>query len=95
MSIADPQLAEITASNIVTWNRCAPTYADGFEALTGQATTALLDLAGVGRGTELLDVGTGPGTLLGEALARGARITAVQTTRGRVEAGQVVWQQRA
>jgi SAM-dependent methyltransferase len=88
MSITQTQVAEITATNVAIWNRCAQTYADGFEALTGQATTVLLDLAGVGRGTELLDVGTGPGTLLGGALARGARITAIDVAPAMIVAAQ-------
>jgi SAM-dependent methyltransferase len=88
MSITDTQVAEITATNVAIWNRCAPTYADGFEALTGQATTELLDLAGVGRGTELLDVGTGPGTLLGDSLARGARVTAVDVAPAMIVAAR-------
>lgn len=77
MSMTQSQIAETTAANVAIWDRCAETYRHGFEALTGQATTTLLDLAGVGRGTELLDVGTGPGTVLAEALARGAQITAI------------------
>ena len=69
--------------NVVTrhhrdiWDRCAPTYVGGAEALTGSASTPLLDLAGVGRGTALLDVGTGPGALIGPALQRGARVVGI------------------
>lgn len=48
--------------------------------LTGGATTVLLDLAGVGRDSELLDIGTGPGTLIGPAAARGARVSAIDVT---------------
>src|SRR5215203_2246623 len=88
VSLTDTQIAEITANNVASWNRCAATYIDGFETLTGQATTVLLDLAGVGRGTELLDIGTGPGTLLGEALARGAHIIAVDLAPGMIAVTQ-------
>jgi SAM-dependent methyltransferase len=77
MTLTENQIAAITAHNIARWNRLAPTYASGFEALTGEAAVVLLDLAGVGRDTELLDIGTGPGSLLGPALARGASVTAV------------------
>ena len=79
------QIAELTKHNLEVWDRCAPTYADGFEALTGGATTALLDLAGVGRGTELLDVGTGPGTLIAAAQQRGARVSAIDLAPRMVE----------
>lgn len=71
------QAAAITEHNRELWNRCAPTYATGIEALTAGANTPLLDLAGVGADTELLDIGTGPGTLIGPARERGARVTAV------------------
>ena len=79
------QIAELTRHNLAVWDRCAPTYADGFEALTGGATTALLDLAGVGRGTELLDVGTGPGTLVAAGKQRGARVSAIDLAPRMVE----------
>ncbi len=78
--------AAVINHNREIWDRCAPTYTTGFEALTGQATSVLLDLAGVGAGTELLDVGTGPGTLIGPALDREARVTATDLAPRMVEA---------
>lgn len=69
--------AAITEHNRELWDRCAPTYATGFEALTTGASSVLLDLAGVGTGTDMLDVGTGPGTLIGPALDRGALVEGV------------------
>ena len=77
MSLTIDQLKEVTAHNEGVWNRCAPTYAEVFEPLTSGATTPLLDLAGVGRNTILLDIGTGPGTLIGPALERGAHVDAI------------------
>ncbi|MGP3751353.1 class I SAM-dependent methyltransferase [Streptomyces sp. IBSNAI001] len=41
----------------------------------------LLDLAGVGRGTELLEIGTGWGELAVRAAARGARVTTLTLSR--------------
>jgi SAM-dependent methyltransferase len=76
-SINHSEAAAITDHNRAVWNRCAPTYATGIEALTAGATETLLDLAGVGADTELLDVGTGPGTVIGPATKRGARVSAV------------------
>lgn len=75
----------VTDHNRQIWDRCAPTYTTGFENLTGGATTPLLDLAGVGTDTELLDIGTGPATLIGPALDRGARITAIDLAPAMVE----------
>lgn len=77
MSLTNEQLRQVTEHNEAVWTRCAPTYTEVFEPLTGGATTTLLDLAGVGRTTLMLDIGTGPGTLIGPALERGARVTAI------------------
>jgi SAM-dependent methyltransferase len=86
MSITDTEIIEITRHNLGVWDRCAPTYTHVFEALTSQATETLLDLAGVGRGTQLLDIGTGPGTHLGAALYRGAEVVAVDLSPAMVDA---------
>jgi SAM-dependent methyltransferase len=77
MGLTFEEVKQVTAHNEAVWNRCAPTYADVFEPLTSGATTVLLDLAGVGRSSALLDIGTGPGTLIGPALARGAHVSAI------------------
>ena len=45
---------------------------------------ALLDAAGAGPGTALLDVGCGPGVVIAAALARGARPTGVNIAPGMV-----------
>jgi SAM-dependent methyltransferase len=62
------------------WGRCAGVYVRCVEGLTGAATEELLDAAEVGDGTQLLDVGAGPGTVIGPALARGASVCAVDLT---------------
>ena len=49
---------------------------------------ALLDAAGVGRRTRLLDVGTGTGTVAALASARGAVVTAVDAEQSMVEAAR-------
>ena len=67
----------LKAHNREVWGRLAAVYSTTFETLTSEAAPALLDSAGVGRRTELLDVGTGPGTLIGPALNRGAAVCAV------------------
>jgi SAM-dependent methyltransferase len=59
------------------WAGRATAYQRGFAKLTAYTTEALLDAAGVGAGTRLLDAGTGPGVVAGAAAARGARVTAV------------------
>ena len=52
------------------WSDRAPTYALLMAQATAHATDALLD--GVGRGTRLLDVGSGLGDLCAAAAQRGA-----------------------
>lgn len=79
------QMADVTRHNRDLWNRCASTYAEVFGPLTGAAADVLLDLAGVGRHTDLLDVGTGPGTLVQAALDRGAKVSAVDLAPDMIE----------
>jgi len=68
------------------WAGRAAAYERGFARLTVYTAGALLDAAGVGAGTRLLDVGTGPGVVAGAAAARGARVTAVDAEPSMVEA---------
>src|SRR5436309_13927908 len=56
------------------WQRAAEHYARTFGTLTMQTTEPLLDSAGVGAGTRVLDVATGPGYVAGAAAARGAAV---------------------
>jgi SAM-dependent methyltransferase len=46
----------------------------------------VLDLAGVGAGTTVLDMGCGPGTFAAAAVARGARVVGIDTDRSAVVA---------
>jgi SAM-dependent methyltransferase len=59
------------------WAGQAAAYERGFARLTAHTVGALLDAAGVEAGSRLLDVGTGPGVVARAAVARGARVTAV------------------
>ena len=68
------------------WAGRADAYEHGFARLTVHAVGALLDAAGVGTGTRVLDVGTGPGVVAGAAVARGARVTAVDAEPSMAEA---------
>jgi len=68
------------------WAGRATAYERGFARLTAHTAGALLDAAGVGAGTRLLDVGTGPGVVAGAAVARGAQVTAVDAEPSMAEA---------
>jgi SAM-dependent methyltransferase len=68
------------------WAGRAAAYERGFARLTAYTAGALLDAAGVEAGTRLLDVGTGPGVVARAAVARGARVTAVDAEPSMTEA---------
>lgn len=59
------------------WTGRAAAYQHSFAALCAHPADALLDAAGVGRGHDVLDAGTGPGTVAALACARGATVVAV------------------
>lgn len=62
------------------WAGRSEAYESGFARLTAHTVDPLLNAAGVTSGTELLDVGTGPGIVAAAALARGAVVTAVDAS---------------
>ena len=68
------------------WAGRATAYEQGFARLTAHTAGMLLDAAGVTAGTRLLDVGTGPGVVAGAAVARDARVTAVDAEPSMAEA---------
>lgn len=67
------------------WAGRAAAYAGSFGAICAYPARALLDAAGVGAGTRMLDVGTGPGTVAARAVDRGAVVTAVDAESSMVE----------
>jgi SAM-dependent methyltransferase len=68
------------------WAGRAAAYERGFARLTAHTAGALLDAAGAAAGTRLLDVGTGPGVVATAAVARGAKVTAVDAEPSMAEA---------
>ncbi|WP_055588082.1 class I SAM-dependent methyltransferase [Peterkaempfera griseoplana] len=66
------------------WAGRAEAFRDSFARLCAHTAPALLDAAGVGPGTRLLDVGTGSGTVAAAACARNARVFAVDAEPGMV-----------
>jgi SAM-dependent methyltransferase len=59
------------------WERAADYYGDAFGSLTSQTIPSLLGAAGVGKGTRLLDVASGPGYVAGAAVELGASVIGV------------------
>lgn len=78
-------IAAINEHSRATWDRCAATYANDFEQLTGLGAEAILDAAGVEHGSRLLDVGCGPGAVIAAALTRGATVSAVDLSAAMVD----------
>jgi len=70
------------------WQGRTEAYAGSFARLCAHPVGALLDAAGVGEGTRVLDVGTGTGTAAVAARARGARVSAVDADAGMVAAAR-------
>ena len=70
------------------WQGRTEAYAGSFARLCAHPVEALLDAAGVGPGTRVLDVGTGTGTAALAAQARGAEVVAVDADAGMVAAAR-------
>lgn len=67
------------------WESIPDAYHHAFAALTSQSVAPLLDAAGVGKGSAVLDVATGPGYVAAAAAKRGAKVTGVDFSRAMVE----------
>jgi SAM-dependent methyltransferase len=63
----------------------ANTYHDFFTPVTSMAAEPLLDAVGLGPGTDLLDVATGPGALAAAAASRGLRPVGVDLSPRMIE----------
>ena len=61
----------------LVWNRAASSYEDVLDGQYTQAIGPILDAARVESGVEVLDVGTGPGSIAAAASTRGARATGI------------------
>ncbi|HEY0535230.1 MAG TPA: methyltransferase domain-containing protein [Actinoplanes sp.] len=70
----------------IRWADGAEAYAKTFGPFCAYVAADLLDAAGVGEGTAVLDVGTGTGTVAALAAERGARVTAVDAEPSMVAA---------
>ncbi len=62
------------------WSGRADAYCSGFGRVTSHLVEPLLDAAGVGPGSRVLDAGCGPGPVAAAALRRGAKVTAVDAS---------------
>jgi SAM-dependent methyltransferase len=68
-----------------TWNRCADDYANTFAGITGETVPLLMNAAAIRAGSQVLEIGSGPGHVA-EFLARaGASVTGVDFSPGMVK----------
>lgn len=73
-----------------SWERRAAAYAGSLGDLTRGSIPALLHAAGVGPGTRVLDVGTGPGFVASAAGRLGAEVSAVDQSAAMVQIARSV-----
>ncbi|MEA2223176.1 MAG: hypothetical protein QOH83_1552 [Solirubrobacteraceae bacterium] len=66
------------------WEQRAAGYEDFFGPITTRLVDPLLDAAGVGRGTRVLDVASGPGYVAASAAERDASIVGVDTAEAMI-----------
>lgn len=79
-----PDPAAFTRFEEQGWDRIPGGYDRLLGPVTAQAAGALLDAAGAGAASTVLDVATGPGYIAGRALARGATVIAVDLSEAMV-----------
>jgi dTDP-4-amino-4,6-dideoxygalactose transaminase len=77
LAMATPELSNEDAERLREFERrshdqLTGSYGDFFTSVTTLATEPLLDAAEVAAGTRVLDVATGPGSLIAAAVHRGA-----------------------
>jgi ubiquinone/menaquinone biosynthesis C-methylase UbiE len=70
------------------WEQRATGYAHGFEVLTALTIAPLLDAVDAHAGSDVLDIGTGPGFVAAAAAARGANVTGIDVADAMVEIAQ-------
>jgi len=71
----NPQV--VTEFEHETWSRCAESYLDTFAGMTRQTIPLLLEAAHIGRGSHVLEIGSGPGHVAHALTEAGAIVTGV------------------
>jgi SAM-dependent methyltransferase len=83
--VTEVESAAFSAFEAEGWERSAAGYDRFFQPITSRAIGDLLDAAGVGAGTRVLDVATGPGYVAAAAAERGAVPVGVDVAQAMVE----------
>jgi len=82
----DPDV--VTAYERDTWNRCANDYIDTFAGITGETVPLLIESAGIGAGSQVLEIGSGPGHVADMLVQAGASVTGVDFSADMVDVAQ-------
>lgn len=82
---AEIDVAAFVEFEATGYDKVAAAYHRHFGALTARVADPLLDAAGVGPGTRVLDAATGPGQVAERAVARGASVLGFDLSPGVVE----------
>ena len=82
----DPDV--VTAYERDTWNRCADDYIDTFAGITGETVPLLIESAGISSGSQVLEIGSGPGHVADMLMQAGASVTGVDFSSNMVDVAQ-------
>jgi SAM-dependent methyltransferase len=82
----DPDV--VTAYERDTWNRCADDYIDTFGGITGETVPLLIESAGIRSGSQVLEIGSGPGHVADMLMQAGAIVTGVDFSSNMVDVAQ-------
>lgn len=67
----------VTEFEIETWDRCADSYVDTFAGITNETLDVLIEAGKIGSGSEVLEIGSGPGNFAGLLAKAGANVTGI------------------
>jgi SAM-dependent methyltransferase len=82
----DPDV--VTEYERETWSRCADDYTDTFAGITGETVPLLSEAARIGLGSQVLEIGSGPGHVADLLVQAGAIVTGVDFSPKMVEVAQ-------
>jgi SAM-dependent methyltransferase len=78
----------VTAYERDTWSRCADDYIDTFAGITGETVPLLIESTGIRSGSQVLEIGSGPGHVADMMVRAGAIVTGVDFSSNMVEVAQ-------
>ena len=74
-----------------TWSRCADDYVDTFAGITGETVPLLSEAAGIRAGSQVLEIGSGPGHVAAMLVQAGANVTGIDFSSKMVEVAQRIY----